>query len=113
MQMRDAHANRWPSTWGFFGGGVEEGETLLMTVVREAKEELDIDIPEPMYFKHYDGETADADIFLLEVDESFPEQVTVLEGEYGQFLPLSAMDSLELRDHYRRIMKDLKAHFGI
>ena len=30
--------------WGFFGGGVEDGETPLAAVIREAKEELCITI---------------------------------------------------------------------
>ena len=113
MQMRSADAKRWPSTLGFFGGGREEGETPLDTVIREIKEELDITIEDPVFFKHYDRERTDADVFLLEVDETFGEQVTVLEGDYGKFYPLSGMDSLDLRDHYVEIVQDLKAHFGV
>lgn len=32
--------------WGFFGGGIEEGETPLEAVIRESKEELTIDLQE-------------------------------------------------------------------
>jgi len=32
--------------WGYFGGGIEEGETPIQAVIRETKEELGIDIKE-------------------------------------------------------------------
>lgn len=32
------------SEWGFFGGGIEEGETPEQAVVRETKEELDFEL---------------------------------------------------------------------
>lgn len=113
MQMRSANAKRWPSTLGFFGGGAEEGETPVETVVREIREELDIDIEDPVFFKHYDRERTDADIFLLEVEETFADRVTVLEGDYGKFYPLSGMDALDLREHYVEIMNDLRAYFEL
>ena len=112
MQMRDEHAKRWPNTWGFFGGALEEGETPLDAVKREIEEELSIAIPDPIFFKHYDGEIADTDVFLLEVPESFSEQVVVREGKYGKFLTLSGMSAIDLREHYRKIMKDLSVHFN-
>ncbi|HYF28936.1 MAG TPA: NUDIX domain-containing protein [Candidatus Paceibacterota bacterium] len=112
MQMRGADAKRWPNTWGFFGGALEEGETPLMAVMREVQEELSIEIPEPEFFRHYEGETTESNIFLLEVDEAFPERVAVRDGKYGKFLALSTIESVELRDYYRRIMPDLAAHFA-
>jgi 8-oxo-dGTP pyrophosphatase MutT (NUDIX family) len=30
--------------WGFFGGSIESGETPIEAVIREAKEELDLDL---------------------------------------------------------------------
>ncbi|MEK7552284.1 MAG: NUDIX hydrolase [Patescibacteria group bacterium] len=32
--------------WGYFGGSIENGETPIQAVIRETKEELDIDIKE-------------------------------------------------------------------
>ena len=40
--------------WGFFGGGIEEGETPERALVREAQEELEIDLNE--YGYKYIGE---------------------------------------------------------
>ena len=113
MQMRDANAARYPNTLGFFGGGIEEGETPLTALIREAKEELALDIQNPTYFKHYEEATGDADIFLLEVDEMFSSDVTVLEGQYGLFIALSQTQTIELRDFYHVIFRDLATHFEI
>ncbi len=41
--------------WGFFGGGIKEGETPAEAIVREVKEELDFDLKEftqITYFKN-------------------------------------------------------------
>ena len=35
--------------WGFFGGGVEKGETIEQALVREAREELEIDLNDHGY----------------------------------------------------------------
>ena len=41
LQDREGHK---PPPWGFFGGGIDEGETPIQAVIREAKEELDLDL---------------------------------------------------------------------
>jgi 8-oxo-dGTP diphosphatase len=40
LQFRDGQAPRYPLTWSFFGGGVEEGENPLDAAIREIKQEL-------------------------------------------------------------------------
>lgn len=42
MQERDEHAPLWPDTWGFPGGGLEEGETPREAASRELAEETGI-----------------------------------------------------------------------
>lgn len=39
LQLRDYNTTRFPGCWGFFGGKVEEGETLTDAAVREFREE--------------------------------------------------------------------------
>lgn len=40
LQHRSEHLERWPGYWGFFGGGIEEGETPEEGLKREIHEEL-------------------------------------------------------------------------
>lgn len=44
LQHRTDDAPRLPGYWALFGGGIDEGETPEQAVVREAKEELDINL---------------------------------------------------------------------
>ncbi len=44
LQHRAEDAKRSPGMWGFFGGGISEGETAEQALVRECKEELSIDV---------------------------------------------------------------------
>ncbi|MEM7734352.1 MAG: NUDIX domain-containing protein [Deinococcota bacterium] len=43
VQNRRGHR---PPPWGFFGGGIETGETPLQAVIREASEELSLNLSE-------------------------------------------------------------------
>ena len=42
-----------PNVWAFFGGGIEKDESPDQAVVREAKEELQIELHNPQFFKRY------------------------------------------------------------
>ena len=54
MQHRSADAPRYPSQWGFFGGGVYPGEMFLHAADREAYEELRISLFRPKYLGVFD-----------------------------------------------------------
>lgn len=40
LQHRSENIERWPGYWGFFGGGIEDGETAEEGLKREIMEEL-------------------------------------------------------------------------
>lgn len=44
MQFRDENSKLFPHMWCFPGGGCEEGEELLDTVIREAQEEYELEL---------------------------------------------------------------------
>ena len=50
LQKRSMGAKRIPGYWGFFGGGIRDGESPLAAVVREAREEIGYDLRDPELF---------------------------------------------------------------
>jgi len=75
--------------WGYFGGGVEEGETPIEALVRETKEELSLDIIANdvifigSYHKAVNGIKEKRHLFLYKTEQ---ESFTVLEGNGGCWL---------------------------
>lgn len=84
-QLRDEGADEYPGLWGLFGGGVEPGEPPNRAVVRELKEELDLDATvlwdlgdfvHPHWYLH---------LFLVEMEVDFG-ALTLKEGQdWGLF----------------------------
>lgn len=44
MQLRDGNSKRYPNTWCFPGGTIEPNEDEMKTVIREMKEEYELDV---------------------------------------------------------------------
>ncbi|MCB9805779.1 NUDIX hydrolase [Candidatus Nomurabacteria bacterium] len=62
--------------WGYFGGSIEEGETPIKAMIRETKEELDLDLTEKdlkylvMLKKIYNGnEEREGHFFLYNTNQ--------------------------------------------
>ncbi len=85
LQKRSKDAKILPNFFGFFGGGIDEGETPEQAVRREIKEELVYEMKDYKFFNHFEHETHIKDVFIMLVEKSFEEEVTVLEGDYGQW----------------------------
>jgi 8-oxo-dGTP diphosphatase len=79
----------FPDYWDLIGGHVEQGETPEEALVREVKEELDIDLKEYTFYKRYECLTGDAYenikyIFSGRINLPI-EKVTLLEGVRPQY----------------------------
>lgn len=79
----------FPNHWDLIGGHVEEGETPEEALIREFKEELDLDLKEYSFYKKYECLTGDAyeNIkYIYSGKINLPiEGVTLLEGERPQY----------------------------
>jgi 8-oxo-dGTP pyrophosphatase MutT (NUDIX family) len=85
LQKRSDDAEREPGLFGFFGGGADNDETPEEALLREVKEELDF-VPDNFeHFGTYYLPKTVVDVFTTEVGSNFEEEITVLEGDYGQW----------------------------
>jgi 8-oxo-dGTP pyrophosphatase MutT (NUDIX family) len=77
-----------PPPWGFFGGTIEAGESHLDAVIRESKEELDLDLTKDniIYLgelhTEYDGVFTERYFYVYKTNQ---ETFTILEGVGGQW----------------------------
>ena len=86
IQDRTGHK---PPPWGFFGGSIESGESALHAIIRESKEELDIELTDSdleylgEFPTQFDGKTVERSLFLYHTDQT---TFTVLEGAGGHWV---------------------------
>jgi 8-oxo-dGTP pyrophosphatase MutT (NUDIX family) len=103
-----------PPPWGFFGGSIEEGETHLQAILRETKEELDLDLTENdlIYMgelhTEYDGVLTERYFYLYKTDQV---EFTVLEGAGGKWVTFTEAEPVFKRDNkLPEIIQLINAH---
>lgn len=98
LQERGSHS-KFGEEWGFFGGGLEKGETPEQAVIRETKEELGIDISNKKVeflgvsrgrLKEYNAE-AEVNLFLSPLD--FPQ--SFLKQNEGRSMKMFTIDEVK------------------
>ena len=103
LQRRDKDAKRSPDWFGFFGGGIEEGESPEQALLREAKEELDY-LPVNTKFL---GEYENRWVYVLDTPANFESEIVILEGQYGKwFCKEEALNEPLLTESDKEILRD-------
>ena len=114
LQKRDKDAKRLPGFFGFFGGGIEGGETPEEGLKREIQEELGLDASGANFFSKYEFYGSIKHIFTLQVDKNFGDRVVLGEGEYGKFFTESEVvgekllideDKLVLKNFFGKVKR--------
>jgi len=100
----------FPNHWDLIGGHVEEGETPEEALVREVKEELDIDLKEYSFFRKYECLTGDAyenTKYIYTGKINIPiEKVTLLEGERPQYFSREEIPDVKFANIIKSIVMD-------
>lgn len=84
--------------WGFFGGGIEEGETAKETVVRETKEELNYNLEDYELLGN----------FLMKASKEFTVDATVFIAEFPGFDKIEQREGLAMKSFSIKDAKKLK-----
>ncbi|HPT20617.1 MAG TPA: NUDIX domain-containing protein [Bacteroidales bacterium] len=100
----------FPDYWDLIGGHLEEGETPEEALVREVKEELNIDLVEYTFYKRYECLTGDAYPNIKYVYSghiNLPiEEITLLEGDHPQFFTRDEIPNVKFANILKSIVMD-------
>ena len=111
--IQDRRNHKKPD-WGYFGGGIEAGESSLEAVIRESKEELDLDIsPDQLVYigpSHtmWDGHSIMRYLYLYKTDQK---DFTVLEGKGAHWMDYeTARKHIEDEDRFDEMVERIEKH---
>jgi 8-oxo-dGTP diphosphatase len=100
----------FPNYWDLIGGHVEDGETPEEALVREVKEELNIDLKEYTFYKKYECLTGDAYenikyIYTGKINLPI-EEITLLEGERPQYFSREEIPNVKFANILKTIVME-------
>jgi 8-oxo-dGTP diphosphatase len=100
----------FPNHWDLIGGHLEDGETPEEALVREVKEELDIDLKEYTFYKKYLCLTGDAYenikyIYTGKINLPI-EEITLLEGERPQYFSREEIPGIKFANILKSVVMD-------
>jgi 8-oxo-dGTP diphosphatase len=100
----------FPDHWDLIGGHVEEGETPEEALVREVKEELDIDLKEYAFYKKYiclKGDAYDNTKYIYTGKINLPiDEVTLLEGVRPQYFSRKEIPDVKFANILKSIVME-------
>jgi 8-oxo-dGTP diphosphatase len=100
----------FPDYWDLIGGHVEEGETPEEALVREVKEELDIDLKEFDFYKKYEcysGDVYENTKYIYTGKINLPiEKITLLEGVRPQFFSREEIPNVRFANILKSIVME-------
>lgn len=116
LYLRDDKPNiPFPAHWDYFGGHIEDGETPEQALIRELKEELNIDLSPDDFTFWKEIECLEGDAFpnikyVYTGTIDIPiEEFTLLEGQYPQYFSREELKDLKFANILGQIMQDYLA----
>ena len=100
----------FPDHWDLIGGHIEEGETPEEALIREVKEELDIDLKNYTFYKRYECLTGDAYenikyIYYGKINLPI-EEITLMEGVRPQYFSRAEIPNVKFANILKAIVMD-------
>ena len=100
----------FPNHWDLIGGHVEEGETPEEALVREVKEELDIELKDYVFYKKYvclAGDAYENTKYIYSGKINIPiGEVTLLEGERPQYFSREEIANVKFANIIKTIVME-------
>jgi len=100
----------FPDHWDLIGGHVEDGETPEQALVRDYKEELDLDLKEYKFYKKVEclkGDAYDNIKYIYSGKINIPiEEITLLEGERPQYFSREEIPNVKFANIIKTIVMD-------
>ena len=114
LQHRSKHIERWPGYWGFFGGGIEAGETPEEGLRREIQEELSYIVNDPRLFaeQEYNGKShwGKRYIYICEQDET-QEFVLCSESQAYEWYHYEGLEGVKVHDVDSETLRSFNGKF--
>jgi len=105
LQHRTEDAKHLPGYWGFFGGGIREGETPEEAVIRETREELNYELKNPKLFIEQDIRFPDTESRIYLFIASFDGDKSSLrlnEGQGWGWFKKDEIENLKMMEHDKK-----------
>jgi len=112
LQHRAKDAKRLPDHWGFFGGGIETGETPKQALARELVEELDYKIREPnlIYTQEFTWEGDKNTKYVFIEKCNIDEPLVQHEGQEMRWCNFEDLRDLLIVDHDRKVLSKARTY---
>ena len=100
----------FPNHWDLIGGHVEEGETPEEALIREVKEELDIELTDYSFYKEFlclEGDAFENIKYIYTGKINIPiEEITLYEGQKAQYFTKEEIPDVKFANIIKSVVLD-------